>query len=200
MFLRESSAIIKSSRPVLFCKNSWQSVRKGIQHRCFLVNSEKFLITSFLKNPLDDCFCINTRFVYCPTTSFRQFKNDVTHIFWLSIFWLHLQARNKSELTISNPQPEAYFPIFSLFAKRLRKTSSSRLARRLPRRLQDVFKTSSRRVCKTSCNYVFKTSSRRLGRQKNVTLKTSSRRLQDVFSTSSPRQMFAGLFLLYLSC
>ena len=27
---------------------------------------------------------------------------------------------------------------------------------------QDVFKTSSRRVCKTSCNYVFKTSSRRL--------------------------------------
>ena len=42
---------------------------------------------------------------------------------------------------------------------------------------QDVFKTSSRRVCKTSCNYVFKTSSRRLGRQKNVTLKTSSVRL-----------------------
>ena len=72
------------------------------------------------------------------------------------------------------------------------KTSS----RRLPRRLQNVFKTSSRRVCKTSCNYVFKTSSRRLGRQKNVTLKTSSRRLQDVFSTSSPRRMFAGMFVL----
>ena len=42
---------------------------------------------------------------------------------------------------------------------------------------QDVFKTSSRRVCKTSCNYVFK---------------TSSGRLQDLLSTSSPRQMFAG--------
>ena len=43
--------------------------------------------------------------------------------------------------------------------------------------LQGVFKASSRRVCKTSCNYIFKTSSRRLGRQTNVTLKTSWRRL-----------------------
>ena len=50
------------------------------------------------------------------------------------------------------------------------KTSTRCLQRntfRLPRRLQDVFairlpKTSSRRVCKTSCNYVFKTSSVRL--------------------------------------
>ena len=61
-------------------------------------------------------------------------------------------------------------------------------------------KTSSRRlprsVCKTSCNYVFKTYSRRLGRQKNITLKTSSRLLQDVFSTSWPRLMFAGLYWL----
>ena len=50
---------------------------------------------------------------------------------------------------------------------------------------QDVFKTSSRRVCKTSCNYVFKTSSRRLGRQKNVTLKTSSRHLLYVFTKTN---------------
>ena len=33
---------------------------------------------------------------------------------------------------------------------------------------------------------------RRLERQKNVTLKTSWRGLQDVFSTSSPRRIFAG--------
>ena len=54
------------------------------------------------------------------------------------------------------------------------------------RRLQEVFvirlpKTSSRRVCKTSCNFVFKTSSRRLGRQKKCYtedgLKASSVRL-----------------------
>ena len=78
---------------------------------------------------------------------------------------------------------------------RLPKTSSRRLARPF----QDVSKTSSRRVCKTSCNYAFKTSSRRLPDvledKKNVTMKTSSRCLQDVFSTSSPRRMFAGVFL-----
>ena len=49
---------------------------------------------------------------------------------------------------------------------------------RLPRRLQDVFKTSLQDV--------FKTSSRRLGRRKIVTLKKCWRRLQD-------QQMFAGL-------
>ena len=64
-----------------------------------------------------------------------------------------------------------------LFTKRLPKTSSRRLqdvflkriqdvfktsSKCLPRRLQDVLKTSSRRVCKKSCNYVFKTSSRNL--------------------------------------
>ena len=48
----------------------------------------------------------------------------------------------------------------------------------LPRRLQDVFKGSSRRVFKTSSKDVFKTSSRRL---QNV----FARRLQDVFKTSS---------------
>ena len=56
----------------------------------------------------------------------------------------------------------------------------------LPRRLQDVFKTSLQDV--------FKTSSKRLGRRKIVTLKTSSRH---VLKTSSRRlenqQMFAGI-------
>ena len=85
------------------------------------------------------------------------------------------------------------------------KTSWRRLQRntfRLPRRLQDVFairlpktssrrfqdafktssKTSSRRVCKISCNYVFKTS-----------WKTKKCYTEDVFSTSSPRRLFPGL-------
>ena len=68
------------------------------------------------------------------------------------------------------------------------------------RRLEDVFKTSwrrlqsstfsssktsSKRFCKTSCNYVLETSSRRLGRQKNVTLKTSSRHLLYVFTKTN---------------
>ena len=56
------------------------------RHRCFLVNSEKFFIILFLKNPSLDCFCINARSVYCPTTTFCFLKIDVTHIFRLSIF------------------------------------------------------------------------------------------------------------------
>ena len=57
---------------------------------------------------------------------------------------------------------------------------------RLPRRLQDVlqgvFKTPSKRLCKTS--------SRRLGRRKIVALKTCWRRLQDMCLQG--QQMFAG--------
>ena len=74
-----------------------------------------------------------------------------------------------------------------LLAMRLQdvfKTSSRRLRDVLPRRLQDrrfqdVFKTFWRRlqdVFKTSCQDVFNTSSRRFA-------KTSSRHLQDVFKT-----------------
>ena len=75
------------------------------------------------------------------------------------------------------------------------KTSSRRLQRntfRLPRPLQDVFKTCLQDVLQLCLQEVFKTSSRRLERQKNVTLKTSWRCLQYVFNTSSPRRMFAG--------
>ena len=38
------------------------------------------------ENPLNGRLKINTRCVYCPFVTFRLFKNDVTHIFWLSIF------------------------------------------------------------------------------------------------------------------
>ena len=54
-------------------------------------------VTPFLKNPLDGGFSINT---------FHLFKNDVTHIFQLS---LNFKSGNKSELNILNPQPEVYF-------------------------------------------------------------------------------------------
>ena len=45
-----------------------QFYQKRDSSACFPVNSTKFLITPFLKNPLDGCFCINT---------FRVFKNNV---------------------------------------------------------------------------------------------------------------------------
>ena len=97
------TAIIRSSRLVVFCKKrrscefckiykktpalesrfkrscrsiAFRFIKKRDSGTCLLVNSAKFLIRPFLKNPLDGCFCINT---------FRLFKNDVTHIFRLSI-------------------------------------------------------------------------------------------------------------------
>ena len=89
------TAIIRSSRPVLFSKKRRpykfpkihkKTPKKRFRHRRFLVNSAKFPITSFLKNASDGCCSINTRYVYCPTLTFCLFKNDVTHIFWLNIF------------------------------------------------------------------------------------------------------------------
>ena len=65
---------------------SLTSSKKRFRHRCFFVNFGKFLIKPFLKNPSDGCFCINTRSVYFPSTTLYLFKNDVTHIFRLSIF------------------------------------------------------------------------------------------------------------------
>ena len=37
--------------------------KQRFRHRCFFVNSGKFLIKPFLKNPSDGCFCRNTRSV-----------------------------------------------------------------------------------------------------------------------------------------
>ena len=69
------------------------------------------------------------------------------------------------------------------------------------KRLQDVFRTFSRRL-QDVFQDVFKTCLQDvlqlclqdvLEDKKNVTLKTSSRRLQDVFSMSSPRRRFTGM-------
>ena len=96
------TAIIRSRRLEVFCKkgvltNFAKFTRKNLRQSlvlrsyrstelnfiekrdsgtCLLVNSTKFLVRPFLKNLLDGCFCINI---------FRLFKNDVTHIFRLSI-------------------------------------------------------------------------------------------------------------------
>ena len=67
--------------------------------------------------------------------------------------------------------------LVGIFTIRLPKMSS--------RRLQNVFKTSSRRVCKTSCNYVFKTSWKTKKCYTEDVLKTSWRRLQYVFTKTN---------------
>ena len=60
--------------------------KKRFRHRCFFVNSGKFLIKPFIKNPSEGCLSRNTRSAYFPSTTLYLFKNDVTHTFQLSIF------------------------------------------------------------------------------------------------------------------
>ena len=83
---QSSGAVLQKSCSYKFRKIHETTSKKRFWHRCFLVNSAKFPVTSFLKHASVDCFSINTRYVYCPTLTFCIFKNDITHIFWLSIF------------------------------------------------------------------------------------------------------------------
>ena len=55
-----SSAVLQKRCSNKFCKIHKKTPKKRFHHRCFLVNSAKFLITSFLKNHSDGCFTINT--------------------------------------------------------------------------------------------------------------------------------------------
>ena len=79
-------AVLQKRCSYKFGKIHKKTPKKRFRHRCFLVNSAKFPITSFLKNASDGCFSINTRYVYCPTLTCCLFKNDVTQIFCLNIF------------------------------------------------------------------------------------------------------------------
>ena len=83
---QSSDAVLQKICSYKFREIRNKTPKKRFWHRCFLVNSAKFLIAYFSKNLSDDCFSINIHSVYCPTMTFRIFKNDVTHIFWLSIF------------------------------------------------------------------------------------------------------------------
>ena len=97
---------------------------------------------------------------------------------------------NVANKNLEKAYPRKYFLFSKMSWRRLQsnnfssfKTSSRRVCKTF---FKDVFKTSSRCICKTSSSRrlqdVFKTfSRRRLERQKSVTLKTSSRRLQYVF-------------------
>ena len=99
--------------------------------------------------------------------------------------WRHLSSSSSKDVfktswsrRICSPQPY-------VFRRRLQDVLVKTNIFILAIHLQD-FKTFSRRlqdVFKTSCKKVFKTSSRRL----QDVLKTSSKRLQDIFETSSRR-------------
>ena len=89
--------------------------------------------------------------------------------------YLYIIIRKKNVFAGSLPKTS------KTYLRRLRKTSLRRLTDVFARLLQDIFR-------KTSCNYVLKTSRKR---KKCYT--------EDIFSTSSPRQMFAGNIRLILS-
>ena len=70
------------------------------------------------------------------------------------------------------------------------KTSSRRLAKTSSKRFQDVFKTSCKKVSKTSSRRlqdVSKTSSKRLQDVFKMSSRRLEKRLQDIFKTSSRR-------------
>ena len=110
----------------------------------------------------------------------------------MKTFWRHLDQDEYIRLTHTSSEDA-----FKTSARRLDQDQYIRLGHTSSRRLQDVFKTSSRHlqdvlprrlqnVFKTSCKNVFKTSSRRL----QDVLKTSSRHLQDVFKTYYQVKLF----------
>ena len=91
---KQSSGVVLQNR----CSHKFRKIRKKtpkkrFRYRCFLVNSAKSLVISFLKKLSDGCFNVNTGPVYCPIMTFRLFNNDFTHIFWLSIFFFGLICR-----------------------------------------------------------------------------------------------------------
>ena len=107
------TALIRSSRPVVFRKkgvltNFTIFHKKTPALKTFFFHDvadlqsltlskkrfrHRFLITPFLKSPSGSCFCINTRSIYFPTTTFWLFKNDVTNIFSLSEYFLGFICR-----------------------------------------------------------------------------------------------------------
>ena len=84
--------------------------KKGFRHICFLVNSPKFLIKLFLKNPFDGCFCINALSVYCLTATFCFFQKRC-HAYFLAEYFLGLIYRLGTRLS-SRFQTLSQTPIF----------------------------------------------------------------------------------------
>ena len=82
--------LCRISKKSFFTENLWvtasEFVTEMLIFRYSFVNPPNILIKSFLKNPSDSCFCISSCSVYFPSTILYLFKNDATHISWVSIF------------------------------------------------------------------------------------------------------------------
>ena len=85
---QSSGAVLQKRCSYKFRKIHKKTPKKRFRHRCFLVNSAKFPITSFLKNASDGCFSINTRYVYCPTSIQKR-----CHTYFLAEYFFGLICR-----------------------------------------------------------------------------------------------------------
>ena len=89
-----SGTILQKGCSYKFRKIHKKTPEKRFWHKCFLVNSVKFLITTFFKNSLEDCFCIHARSVYCPTSSPFQ-KRCHTYLMAAYFFVLICRLRRR---------------------------------------------------------------------------------------------------------
>ena len=153
------------------------------------------------------CVILLLTVAYGQRTKLRELSPTQQTFVLMKTSWRHLEVVFRLRLQKTSSDVLIKTNMFVL-ALRLLKTSSSRrvgqdqyirLGHASSRRLQEVFKTSSRRLqdalprclqdvftCKTFSRHlgvVFQTSSRRF---ENV-FKTSSRRFENVFNTSSSR-------------
>ena len=85
---QSSGTVLQKRCSFKFRKIHKKTPKKRFRHRCFLVNSAKFPITSFLKNASDGCFSINTRYVYCPTSIQKR-----CHTYYLAEYFFGLICR-----------------------------------------------------------------------------------------------------------
>ena len=113
------------------------------------------------------------------------------HLSWWrrleNVFRLHLQKTSSGRL-----DQDKYIHPTHTSSEDVFKTCSRRLAKTTSRHLEDVFKTSSRRLAKTFSRRLAKTSSRHL---QNV-LKTSSRHLAKMLQNLFKTYHWVNLFLL----
>ena len=91
---QSSGAILQKIYSFKFCKIHKEAPKKRFRHRCFLVNSAKFPIASFLKNASDGFFIINTRYVHCPTSIQKQ-----CHTYFLAEYFFGLICRLEARVS-----------------------------------------------------------------------------------------------------
>ena len=104
-----------SNAPALKTSFKWNCRSTGFNFIKIEIHTQMFTCefceisrSMFLKNFLSDCFGINTRSVYCPTTTFCIFKSNVTHITYY-IFYAEFVAWEQERAQYFKPLARSLF-------------------------------------------------------------------------------------------